>query len=187
VPGLNELLDAFFYRPDEDAGPLFELAEAVEPVSAAQEEQPEEFLAFALTSETYAVPVALLREIVKVPTLTEVPRAPASLLGVMDLRGEVMPVYDIKTRLRLPPTPRLARPEVPASAVAKASRLLVVRSEGGDAAIFVDQVLGVVRLRPSTIEPAPPGIGGGEHEYITGIGRRGEALYILLDVEQCLT
>lgn len=184
---LSELLDAFFYRPDEDPGPLFELGETTEPIATAAEEAPEEFLAFALASETYAMPVGALREIVKVPPLTEVPRSPKALLGVMNLRGEVLPVYDIKPRLHLPPTAPLALPNAPPEELPKSARVLVIRSEAGDAGIFADAVAGVVKLKPSVIELPPPGVASGERECVTGIGRRGDALYILLDVEQCLS
>jgi purine-binding chemotaxis protein CheW len=181
VARLSELLDDFFYRPDEDPGPLFEVGPAVEPVAqAATDEVPEEFLAFALDQETYALPVSALREIVKVPALTEIPRPPKSLLGVMNLRGEVLPVYDLKPRLRLPP----ARPL--AEGAARSARVLVVMSDEGDAGLLVDAVADVVRLRPSTIEAPPPGVAGGERDCVVGLGRRGDALFILIDVDQAL-
>jgi purine-binding chemotaxis protein CheW len=182
VPRPNEHLEEFFYRPDEDPGPLFEVGEAVEPVAlAGASEAPREFLAFALERETYAVPVSVLREIVKVPPLTEIPRAQKSLLGVMNLRGEVLPVYDLKPKLHLPPSPPLAQ------GTERTARVLVVRSEEGDAGLLVDRVEEVVRLRPSTIEAPPPGVAGGERDCVVGIGRKGEALYILIDVDQALS
>ena len=168
----------FLYREDEDPGPLFEVGEPVEPVAQAPEdEEPQEFLAFALDAETYALPVTALREIVKVPALTEIPRAPRALLGVMNLRGEVLPVYDIRPRLHLAPL---------GAVPPKTARVLVVRSEEGDAGVWVDAVAGVVRLRPSTIEAPPPGVANAERDCVVGLGRKGEALYILIDVETVL-
>jgi purine-binding chemotaxis protein CheW len=190
VPSLSVLLDTFFYRPDEDVGLIQELVagtdESVEPVA---EEIPEEYLAFRLEGEHYAVPIHGVREIVKVPPLTEVPRAAANLLGVMYLRGEVLPVYDIKVRLRLADqAPLVAGPDAPEPP--RSARIIVVQTAEGLAGIWVDAVSEVVRLRPSMLELAPPGVGGGERDCVVGLGRRKhqdiQQLFILLDIWQAL-
>jgi len=186
VPSLSVLLDTFFYRPDEDVGPIQELVagtdETVEPVA---EEIPEEYLAFRLEGEHYAVPIHGVREIVKVPPLTEVPRAAPNLLGVMYLRGEVLPVYDIKVKLRLADkAPLVAGPD--AVEPPRGARIIVVQTADGLAGIWVDWVSEVVRLRPSMLELAPPGVGGGERDCVVGLGRRKQQLFILLDIWQAL-
>ncbi|MHB8876579.1 MAG: chemotaxis protein CheW [Myxococcaceae bacterium] len=180
------LLEDFFYRPDEDEGPLFALASGPdEAPPLVAEEVPGEYLAFSLEDECYAVPIGELREIVKVPPLTELPRAAPSLLGVMNLRGEVLPVYDIKPRLRLSVAAvRIAGPD-PAP-LPKAARVLIIRAEGGDAGVLVDAVREVVKMKPSALEPPPPGVGGGERDCVMGLGRRRDQLYILLDIHQAL-
>ena len=176
---LSERLEEFFFRPDEDPGPLFEVGAAVEPVAQVPAEQtPEQYVAFALEGETYALPLIALREVVRVPPITEVPRAHKALLGVMNLRGEVLPVYDIKPRLHLAPAEQAPRP--------KAARVLVVRSEAGDAGLVVDAVSGVVRLKASDIEPPPTGLLTAERDCVVGLGRSGKGLYIVLDVESAL-
>ncbi len=187
MPSLSVLLDSFFYRPDEDVGPIQELVagtdETVEPVP---EEIPEEYLAFRLEGEHYAVPIHGVREIVKVPPLTEVPRAAANLLGVMYLRGEVLPVYDIKVKLRLADkAQQAAGPDAPEPP--RGARIIVVQTADGLAGIWVDSVSEVVRLRPSMLELAPPGVGGGERDCVVGLGRRKQQLFILLDIWQALT
>jgi purine-binding chemotaxis protein CheW len=190
VARLSELLDEFFYRPDEDVSALGALLAGGDevPVEAA-EERAEEFLAFVLEGECYAVPLTNVREIVKVPPLTELPRASPQLLGVMNLRGEVMPVYDLKHRLRLVDVPAVrAGPD--AAPPPRAARIIVVRDllDGveGSAGLWVDAVRDVVRLRPSTLEPPPPGVATGERPAVVGLGRRGAELFILLDLEQAL-
>ncbi|XXF80518.1 chemotaxis protein CheW [Myxococcaceae bacterium GXIMD 01537] len=182
----SDLLEDFFYRPDEDVAGLQALVEGSDgPDAAVPEENPEEFLAFLLEGECYAVPVATVRELVKVPPLTEIPRCEPHLLGVMYLRGEVVPVYDVKQRLRLADqAPLVAGPDAPPPP--RSARIIVVRTLEGPAGIWVDTVSGVVRLKPSMLEPAPPGVGGGERDCVVGIGRRGPQLYILLDVPQAL-
>ncbi|MBL8950763.1 MAG: purine-binding chemotaxis protein CheW [Myxococcaceae bacterium] len=177
----EQLIDQFLYRPDEPGLPSLQwLADAPRPESTGVE-APQEFLAFSLTDETYAVPIATVREIVKVPVITEVPRAPKELLGVMNLRGEVLPVYDVRARLLLAGgvQPITGPGDVPAQA-----RIVLVKSESGDAGIITDGVEGVVRLLPSLTEPPPPG--GTEKPFLAGLSRRGERLYILLDVEKVL-
>jgi purine-binding chemotaxis protein CheW len=186
VARFSDQLEDFFYRPDEDVGGLLELADGGEGLAAlAPEEHPEEYLAFALEGECYAVPISVVRELGKVPPLTELPRAEPHLLGVMSLRGEVVPVYDLKLKLRLTDeAPVVAGPEAPPPP--RAARIIVVRTEEGPAGIWVDSVSDVVRLKPSMLEPAPAGVGGGERNCVVGLGRRGQQLYILLDIQQAL-
>lgn len=183
----EEQLDRFFYRPDEDSGVLFDAGQALEEPPPVAEEAPEDFLAFRLLDELYAIPLLTLREIVKVPVLTEIPRAEPMLLGVMNLRGEVLPVYDIRAALGLAPErPAIAGPEADLEGLARSLRILVVRDDQGDAGVLVDEVLEVVRLKPSAVETPPRGLPGGDRGAIVGLGRRREQLFILLDLEQVL-
>lgn len=191
LPGVSrfeELLEDFFYRPDEDVGALFDAAAGTSELPApVEEEVPREFLAFHLGVEVYALPIEAVREIVKVPVLTELPRTPADLLGVMNLRGEVLPVYDLKLRLRLSATPApVAGPGAEQARIPRSSRILVLRDGQGDAGVLVDAVQEVVRLRPSTLEAPPRGISSGDRQAITGLGRRHDQLFILLDPSQAL-
>jgi purine-binding chemotaxis protein CheW len=179
----SALLDAFFYRADEEVGALEALqAEPLSEPSPLAAEEPREFLAFRLEHETYAVAIEAVREIVKVPLLTEVPRGDKGLLGVMNLRGEVLPVYDVKHRLGLiEQVPVVTGP----SDVPKSCRVVLVRDDEGDAGVLVDAVEEVVKLLPSRFEPPPPGTS--DREAIAGLARKGEALYILLDLNEALT
>ena len=151
------------------------------PVVPIVTEEPQEFLAFRLESEVYAVAIEDVREIVKVPLLTEVPRGQKGLLGVMNLRGEVLPVYDVKQRLGLIDTsPIVTGPDdLPRSA-----RVVLVRDEQGDAGVLVDGVTEVVKLLPSRFESPPAGTS--DRDSIAGLARKGNTLYILLDVAQVL-
>lgn len=178
-----ELLDRFFYRPDEEVGNFLDLApEVASTASSVSAEAPEEFLAFVLEKETYAVPIASVREILKVPVITEVPRAAPNVLGVMNVRGEMLPLSCVKPRLGL--ADRIPEVRGPAD-LPRAARVLLLRDPEGDNGILVDKVEGVVKLILSKLEAAPNlGI---ERSCIAGLGRRGDQLYILLDVAQALT
>ena len=120
-----------------------------------------EFLAFMLAGDVYAAPVALVREILKPPPLTPVPRAPQAILGIVSVRGQLVTVVDPRRRLRLVE-----------AAVSRRSRILLVDATGGeDMGILVDEVLQVYRLSEGEIEPAATALGGDVAGYIAGIAR----------------
>lgn len=172
---LEEALERFMYRPDEEVGPFLSSDHEgrLTPVPRRAAVL-EEFLAFRLEAETYAVPIGALREILRVPLLTRLPRAGAHVLGLMNLRGEMLPVYDVRQRLKLGAGDSRRRK----------ARVVVVRGLAGDAGMLVDEVEGVVRLPVDGLE-APP-LAGLERDGVAGVGRLGRALYILLDVERVL-
>ncbi len=149
------------------------------------EQAPEQYLAFRLEDECYGLPLEKIREIVRAPPLTEVPRAVPNLLGVMNLRGEVLPVYDLKVRLRLRASPpKVAGPDADPRAVPRSARVVVLRSPEGDAGVLVDAVLEVLRVPRPSIEPPPAGTA--ERGCISGLARRKGALCILLDPKEAL-
>jgi len=181
-----DLLQDFFYRPDEDPLPGLVMPELPEEAESAAPEHIHEYLAFFLDQECYGIPITAVREIVRVPALTEVPRSGPDLLGVINLRGEVLPVYDLKLRLRLQSAPsRVAGPEGAPEAIPRAARVLVIRGgDLGDVGVLVDGVSEVVRIPDGELEPAPAGTT--ERDCIVGLGRRGDQLCILLDLERAL-
>src|ERR1700687_3468487 len=102
MPNSDKFLDDFLYRSDEEDESSLELALGpASPSAVARHDKPDEYLAFLLDGEQYAVPIDQVREIVKVPVLTEVPGGKQSLLGILNLRGEILAVYNVKPRLRL--------------------------------------------------------------------------------------
>jgi purine-binding chemotaxis protein CheW len=120
-----------------------------------------EYLAFMLGGDVYAAPVGLIREILKPPPLTPVPRAPHHILGIVSVRGQLVTVIDLRRRLRLP--------EAPPS---RKTRILLVDATGGEVmGVFVDEVLQVYRLADGEIEPAASALGGEVAGYIAGIAR----------------
>lgn len=168
-------LDEFFFRPDEAPGAAADLPEE-ELVEEGPEEPTREYLSFRLADESYALELARVREIAKILPITEVPRAPAHVLGVMNLRGEVMPVFDLHQRLGLSRQGPSGR----------AARVVVVETGQGPAALLVDAVDQVIHLRPSSIEAPPPGLRGVEADYLEGIGRAEERMVVLLQLESVI-
>ncbi len=120
-----------------------------------------EYLAFLLAGEPYAAPVSFVREILKPPPLTPVPRAPDAVLGIISVRGQLVTVIDLRRRLRLEEAPATSR-----------TRILLADGAGGETlGLYVDEVLQVYRLADSEIELAAPALGGEVADYITGIAR----------------
>jgi len=166
-------LDEFFYRPDEAAPALPQLAPAPEVPEVEPEQMArEEYLTFLLGAEEYAIAIERVRQVIKAPPVTEVPRAPAHILGVVTVRGEVVAVLDPRRRLGLPPL-------APAEPHGK---VVIVDAGEGPCGLLVDRVASVVRLRPGSIEPCPQGIAGSRSEFLAGIGRVGERLFTVLDL-----
>jgi purine-binding chemotaxis protein CheW len=131
-----------------------------------------EYLAFALADVTYAVPIAQVREILKLPPVTLVPRAPREILGIVSVRGLLVTVIDLRLKL-----------EVPASPACRSGRVLLVNGTGGEVlGLYVDDVQQVYRLADKEIELASAALGGGHGDHIAGIGRSGDAVLVLLDL-----
>jgi len=124
--------------------------------------------------EWYGLPIESLREIVRPMVITPLPRVEPFVRGVMILRGEVLPVFDLHVRLGL------SRPSRGAQA-----RLLVVGEEGEKAAFEVEEVPGVWRPKAVQREAAPSSIGHGG-ELIDCLLREGEQFLVLLHLERCL-
>jgi purine-binding chemotaxis protein CheW len=120
-----------------------------------------EVLVFAFTGELYAAPVEHVREILRPPPLTPVPRAPAGVLGVVSVRGRLVTVVDPRRTLGLAASPATTR-----------ARIVLVDATGGEiVGLYVDEVQRVERLATDDIEPAAARLGGDVAAHIAGIAR----------------
>jgi purine-binding chemotaxis protein CheW len=131
-----------------------------------------EMLSFRLSGEEYAVMVADVREVLKIPELTRVPNAPEYIQGVTSLRGTMLPVIDLCTRLGLKPAERNEK-----------ARIIVISTDDEDVGLIVDRVNGVIRALPESIKPAPEHVEQGA-DLLRGIVRQGDKLHIVLDLHK---
>lgn len=131
-----------------------------------------EYLAFSLAGEIYAVQIKYVAEILKPPPLTEVPRAPWTVRGIVSVRGKLVTVFDLRRRFRLAETPPDRKTRI----------LLVDVGTEEELGILVDEVFQVYRLADSEIELASE-LGGDQPPYILGIARPEGALLVLLDLK----
>lgn len=134
-----------------------------------------EYLCFRVSHELYAVSIMEIKEIIKLREWTEVPRAPHFIRGVISLRGVIIPVFDMRRRLGLP-----------AIAASGKERIVVVKEREGFCGILVDEVVQVVRIPVTSIEPAPAVLEGIDREFVLGIGRHDSNMLILLSLENIL-
>ena len=117
-----------------------------------------ELCAFRVGDEEYVIDLRRIREIVQPLPVTPVPRAPECVDGVVDLRGEVVPLVDVRRRLGLPPRSSGARPKV-----------LIVNLAGRTLALLVDGVSEVVRIPRSAIGPPPALLASGGQRLFLGV------------------
>lgn len=132
----------------------------------------EEFLCFRVSDETYGINIMQIKEIIKQRTVTEVPRAPSFVSGVISLRGVIIPIIDMLDRLGL------SREQVTGK-----ERVVVVKNGDAYAGLLVDEVVQVVRIPLNSFEPAPAILEGIDRDFVSGIGRAGQQMVILLNVE----
>lgn len=130
----------------------------------------EKFIGFLLAGEHYALSVLEIGEILKIKPLTSVPRVAGHIMGVLSLRGAIIPIIDLRRRFGLPDE-RMDRQ----------ARILVLRESEGRVGLVVEQVEGVVKIPDSRIEPPPPAIDRAAAPFVKGVGRVEGRFYLLLD------
>lgn len=130
---------------------------------------------FRVGRETYGVPITALHEIVRVPEITGVPDAPDYLEGVINLRGKIVSVVDLRKRFGQA-----------SATLDRRSRILVVEHRGRLVGMIVDSASEVLKIPESEIEPAPAMMQEGGLDCVTGLGKYKGRLIILLDVSRIL-
>jgi purine-binding chemotaxis protein CheW len=135
-----------------------------------------QFVTFILKDEVYGINVMQVQEVLRITEIAPVPGAPAYVLGIINLRGNVVTVIDTRTRFGLPSVE-----------TDDSSRIIVIESEKQVVGILVDAVAEVVELRESEIDVAPNVGTEDSSRYIQGVATREEGLLILVDLNKLLT
>jgi chemotaxis signal transduction protein len=165
-------LDEFFVSPDdqdrfEASAPDIHLLAS----EATSGEAVQEYLSFRLSDELFAVSILFIKEIIKPPVFTAVPRTAPVILGVLSLRGTIVPVVDLRLLIGLDESPQTRR-----------SRILIVDADGELIGLLVDEVRHVIRLGDQDIEPPPALFGRTETEHMLGLGRFDGEMFTLIDL-----
>jgi len=143
-------------------------------VAATTEE--EQLVVFELDRESYGVDIAAVNTIIRMQQITHVPRAPEFVEGVINLRGSIVPVIDLRKRFGLG-----------AFEETKASRIVVVETAAGLVGMVVDAVTETLSLAGDAIEPPSSLVTTADSRYLRGVAKLDDRLIILLDLERILT
>ncbi len=135
-----------------------------------------QFVVFKLGNEEYGVPITQVKEINRLTTTTKVPRSPAFVEGIINLRGQIIPIIDMKKRFDLPLTEYTGE-----------ARIIVIQVGDHTFGVEVDSVSEVLRINSGNIEPAPHIVCSIDARYITGVAKVGDRLLILLDLDKLLS
>jgi purine-binding chemotaxis protein CheW len=136
-----------------------------------------QIVTFFLGQEEFGVDILLVQEIIRPAPVTEVPNTPRFVEGVINLRGKVVPVIDLRKRLN-----------IPTIEADKATRIIIIELEKRITGFVVDSVSKVITVPAGSVQGAPDMIMSGvEGEYITGVSRIDDRLVILLDFSKILT
>jgi len=152
--------------------------------SAVSAEQGEEFasegtviqlVSFTLDGVEYGIDILQVHEILRIPDITRLPNTPDFIRGVINLRGNVIPVVDIRKRFGYS-----------SIEVTEFTRIIVIEAEGKQIGLFVDNVSQVIRLSDKNIDPPSDLIEGVSEEFITGVGRLKDRLVVILNLANIL-
>lgn len=130
---------------------------------------------FRLAKEEYGLPITKVQEINRLVPITKLPQTPTFMEGIINLRGRIIPVIDLRKRFSLS-----------ADEQSEDNRIIIVEVNGQTVGIIVDAVTEVVRLAGASVEPPPPTFIL-DAQYIHGVGKLEERLLILLDIDKILT
>lgn len=148
------------------------------PAARAGEERrrgEQQLVVFTLGQESYGVEITTVREIITMQKITPIPEAPSFVEGMINLRGRVVPVIDLKKRLGLP-----------AAKAGQETRIMVVDMGSTTIGCIVDVVKEVLTISTELVEP-PEAAVGIQAEFLEGIAKVGDALVILVDLRRVLS
>jgi len=148
----------------------------MEKAKQDREEEILQLVTFHVGDEEFGVEILEVREINRMMEITRVPHAPDFVEGVINLRGQVIPVVDLRKRFGLGAIER-----------DKNARIVVVELQDKVVGFLVDSVSEVLRVPRSVVEPPPPIVGGIDSEYIEAVVKLDDRLLILLDLQKLLT
>lgn len=139
-------------------------------------ENEEQLVVCQLAEETYGINIANVREIITMQKITRVPKTPEFIEGIINLRGRILPVIDLRKRFGLV-----------VSEYTRATRIIEVETGGKSVGIIVDGVSEVLRISRDWVEPPSPFIVSLDSEYIRGVAKVEDRLIILLDLDKVLS
>lgn len=138
------------------------------------------YLTFRLGDEEYGLEILKVQEIIQLQSITRIPRTPSCVRGVINLRGKVIPVVDLRDKFQLGATEDTERTCIIVVQIRSGESVLVI-------GILIDEVREVLDIRAESIEEAPDFGSSVDTEFILGMGKVNGAVKILLDIDRVLT
>ena len=135
-----------------------------------------QLISFSVGEEEYGLELLRVKEVIRVREITWLPKAPSFVKGIINLRGDVIPIIDLRDKFGLESREDTAQ-----------TRVIVVEIEGRLTGLVVDSASQVVRISADQIDPPPSVPGGFSQELITGVGKIDDRLVILLNADSILT
>ena len=135
-----------------------------------------QLVTFTIASEEFGVEILKVQEIIRTLDITRVPRSPAFVEGVINLRGKVIPIIDLRRRFG-----------IESKVKDKDTRIIVIEISTMIVGFVVDSVSEVLRIPASTVEPPPSIVAGVDSEYISGVGKLNDRLLIMIDLNKLLS
>jgi purine-binding chemotaxis protein CheW len=152
------------------------LADLLELEDEQEDTQKGKFLTFALGKEDYGIEISYVTEIIGIQSITEVPELPDYVKGIVNLRGKIIPVIDVRLRFKKPRADYNDR-----------TCIIVIDIRELSVGLIVDTVAEVMAIAEHDIVPPPDGKTGFHNRYIKGIGKVGSEVKLLLDCERLLS
>lgn len=159
VESQKELQQAVASRVEENDGEILADVDVIQLVT------------FLLDEVEYAVNILDVHEILRIPNLTRLPNTPDFIKGVINLRGNVIPVVDVRIRFGFP-----------SADYTDLTRIIVIETEGKQVGLLVDNVYQVVRIAETSVDPPSDLISGVSEDFIKGIGRFQDRLIVILNM-----
>jgi len=132
------------------------------------------FTIFNISEEVFGIDISRVLEILRVQKIFSIPGLPGFLTGVMSVRGAVIPVMDLRLRFGMKPA-------------GKKERIILVRYGEEKIGFLVDEIREILVLNPEDLRPSPSIFKGFKTEYLTGLGKKGDQIIILLNIDNLLS
>lgn len=145
--------------------------EGIAATEAMTDDELLQLVTFEVGSEEFAIPILSVQEINRMMEITRVPQSPQFVEGVINLRGKIIPVVDLRQRFGMPPAERNGD-----------NRIIVVEVSGRVIGFTVDRVNEVLRIESGIVEPAPAMVASLDSDYVQGVGKLPDRLLILLEL-----
>jgi purine-binding chemotaxis protein CheW len=134
----------------------------------------QQIVGFRVGKENFGVPIGIVHEIVRMMDITEIPDSPTYIEGVINLRGKIIPVVDLRKRFAEEIEPN------------RRNRIMVAELDGHQVGLVVDAANEVMKVNPELIEPPPNIFEQGELNYVTGVGKLDGKLVIMIDLSKIM-